>query len=68
MTNRKTYKPMLNLKIMRIRKRMTQTELANKVGVSQNSLSLYETGLRFPRRMILEKLAEILECDIRDIV
>ncbi len=53
---------------MRIRKRMTQTELANKVGVSQNSLSLYETGLRFPRRMILEKLAEILECDIRDIV
>ena len=68
MTNRKTYKPMLNLKIMRIRKRMTQTELANKVGVSQNSLSLYDTGLRFPRRMILEKLAEILECDIRDIV
>ena len=68
MTNRKTYKPMLNLKIMRIRKRMTQTELASKVGVSQNSLSLYETGLRFPRRMILEKLAEILECDIRDIV
>ena len=68
MTNRKTYKPMLNLKFMRIRKRMTQTELANKVGVSQNSLSLYETGLRFPRRMILEKLAEILECDIRDIV
>ena len=68
MTNRKTYKPMLNLKIMRIRKRMTQTELANKVGVSQNSLSLYETGLRFPRRMIFEKLAEILECDIRDIV
>lgn len=59
---------MLNLKIMRIRKGMTQTELANKVGVSQNSLSLYETGLRFPRRMILEKLAEILECDIRDIV
>ena len=68
MTNRKTYKPKKKKKIMRIRKRMTQTELANKVGVSQNSLSLYETGLRFPRRMILEKLAEILECDIRDIV
>lgn len=68
MKNRKTYKPMLNLKIMRIRKGMKQTELANKVGVSQNSLSLYETGKRFPRRMILERLAKILECDIRDIV
>lgn len=68
MKNQIKYNPMLNLKIMRIRKGMTQTELANKVGISQNSLSLYETGLRFPRRMILEKLAEILECDIRDIV
>ncbi len=68
MKNQIKYNPMLNLKIMRIRKGMTQTELANKVGVSQNALSLYETGLRFPRRMILEKLAEILECDIRDIV
>jgi len=61
-------KPMLNLKIMRIRKGMTQQELAKKVGISQNALSLYEVGGRFPRRGILDKLAEILECDIRDII
>ena len=63
-----TNKPMLNLKIARIKKGMSQAELAERVGISQNALSLYEVGKRFPKRSTFEKLAEVLECDIRDII
>lgn len=65
---RKDYKPMLELKVRRIRKGMNQTELAKKVGVSQNTISFYERGLRYPKKHTLDKLAEVLECDIREIV
>ncbi len=62
------YKPMIGLKVMRIKKGMKQADLANKVGISQNAISMYETGIRFPNRSNLEKLANALECDIRDII
>lgn len=65
---KKEKKPMLNLKIMRIRRGMTQVELAQKVGISQNALSFYEVGRRSPRMDVLYKLAEILDCDVKDIV
>lgn len=61
-------KPMINLKIMRIRRGMTQVELAAKVGISQNALSFYEVGSRSPRMDILYKLADALDCEIKDIV
>lgn len=65
---KKEKKPMLNLKIMRIRRGMTQVELAQKVGISQNALSFYEVGNRSPRMDVLYKLAEVLDCDVKDIV
>ena len=65
---KKEKKPMLNLKIMRIRRGMTQVELAQKVGISQNALSFYEVGSRAPRMDVLYKLAEVLDCDVKDIV
>ena len=65
---KKEKKPMLNLKIMRIRRGMTQVELARKVGISQNALSFYEVGNRSPRMDVLYKLAEVLDCDVKDIV
>ena len=65
---KKQSKPMLELKILRVRKGMTQADLAEKVGVSQNTISLYEAGNRFPRNSVLEKLAAALECEVKDII
>ena len=60
-------KPMLNLKIMRIRRGLTQVELSERIGVSQNTISFYEIGKRYPSYKILCKLAEVLNCEIKDI-
>ncbi len=68
MSEKKKYKPMIELKLIRIRKGLLQADLAKRLGVSQNTISMYETGNRFPSRTNLQKLAEVLECDIRDIV
>lgn len=68
MKKNKSYKPMIELKIMRLKRQITQAELARKIGVSQNTISLYEVGGRFPKRKNLDKLAAALECDVKDIV
>ena len=59
---------MMNLKIMRTKRKMTQKELGHIVGVNIKAISCYETGLRYPRRETLEKIADALECDVKDIV
>jgi transcriptional regulator with XRE-family HTH domain len=64
----KNYPPMTKLKIKRITAGLTQKELADKLGITSNAVSFYETGERFPRKKILDKIVEILECDIRDII
>lgn len=67
MKKNKSYKPMLELKINRIRKGLTQADLAQKVGVSQNTISMYESGLRYPKKSTIEKLAQVLNCQIEEI-
>ena len=62
------YEGMLNLRLIRTKRRMTQRELGSRVGVNSKAISCYETGLRYPRRDILKKLAEALECEVKDIV
>lgn len=43
-------------------KGITQRELANKLGVSQPTITQYETGARKPDIVTLKKLAAILDC------
>lgn len=62
------YVPMVELKKRRKSLGLNQTQLAERAGVSQNTISGYETGERFPNRNILEKLAKALECEIRDLL
>lgn len=62
------YEGMLNLKLIRTKRKMTQQELGNLVGVNRKAICCYETGLRYPRRDMLEKLADALGCEIKDIV
>ena len=43
---------------------MSQAELAEKLGVSQQTISKYERGTREPDNETLAKLAEIFDCSI----
>lgn len=62
------YEPMIKLKLKRIEKGFTQQELARRVGVSQNALSMCELGVHFPKKKTLDKLAEVLGCKIADLI
>lgn len=52
---------MLNMKLARIKKGMTQQELAEKIGVSSNiTVSRYESGKLDPPAKRLNKIADVL--------
>lgn len=65
---KKKYEPMMRLKLKRVERGLTQKELADMVGVGQGFISDYETGRYFPRKKVLDKLAQALECEVRDIL
>lgn len=52
------------LKSMRVRRGLTQSELASLVGVSKNAISDFETGRYFPRFEIIISLASELDCGL----
>ena len=47
---------------------MTQTELAELIGVSQNEISRRETGKFTPKTDKLLLIADALQCDIKDLI
>ena len=54
------------LRNARIAKHMSQTDLAEKVGVSLRTIQNYELGVRIPKsRSTYDKLAEALDMDVR---
>ena len=65
---KKKYEPMMRLKLKRVERVLTQKELADMVGIGQGFISDYETGRYFPRKKVLDKLAQALECEVRDIL
>lgn len=48
--------------------RMTQEQLAKKIGLSTMTIARYEAGSREPRATELKKMAEIFGCTIDDLV
>lgn len=58
----------INLLIKRKAAGMTQTQLAEAIGKTTNTVSSYERGERFPRWQTLNKIADVLRCDARDLV
>lgn len=58
----------MNLKQIRIRKGLTQSELASKCGVTQQAISQYESGYREPNLEMLKKLASALECTVDELL
>ncbi len=53
-------------KLLSLRKRysVSQTELAEAVGVSRKSIQYYESGERYPRGGVLAKLAEFFNVSV----
>lgn len=58
---------MNKIRIYRIRKSVTQKELAEKLGITQQMLSLYEKGESTPSVKMASKIAEELKEDVNDI-
>ena len=58
---------MEQIKLLRQRKGMTQKELAEKLRVSQQNVSRWETGEVIPRLNKLKLIAEALECTIDEL-
>lgn len=65
---RKRYPPMLKLTLKRKEARMTICELAEKTGLNYNTISQYENGIHNPRLKNIQKIADALGCEIKDIV
>lgn len=64
----KRYPPMLKLVVKRKEARMTICELAEKTGLNYNTISQYEIGVHKPRLENIQKIADALGCEIKDIV
>lgn len=56
-----------NLKKIRVEHHLTQIELANKVGVSKNTISGIEVGAFSPRLTTALSIAFVLDVPLRDI-
>lgn len=57
-----------NLKQMRKHKKISQEELAEKLGVSRQSISKWETGENFPSMQNIMCLCDIFKCKMNDLV
>lgn len=57
-----------NLKAERYRKNLTQTELAERVNVSESTISLLERGLQTPSVFLVYDIAKTFEIDINELM
>ena len=55
---------MLNMKLERIRKNMSQQELADAIGVKSHVVSRWETGVNYPSIENLLKVSEVLNVSV----
>ena len=54
--------PILNIKELRERKGLTQTQLADRVNVTKAAVSMWESGKSTPLRKYRVALCEVLGC------
>ncbi len=58
----------LEIKIARIRNKMTAEQLAERCGLGRDSISNIETGKANSHILTYKKIAEVLEIEVKDIV
>lgn len=57
----------MRIEEMRKHLKLTQKDVADKIGVSQACVAMWETGEAMPRADKLPELAKILGCSIDDL-
>lgn len=50
----------VNIKLLRVAKKLSQTQLAQLLNVNQTAVSQWERGVSRPRAAMLKKLADVL--------
>ena len=58
----------MNLGDLRRKKGFTQHDLAKMVGVRRETIARYELGERFPNKLMMQRLALVLDVDLMDII
>ena len=58
----------MNIKEMRIKRGLTQKQLAELLGVKQSNISRWEAGTFQPNATTLKKMADALNCRIDDLI
>ena len=58
----------LNIRNLRVQKGLKQKELADYLGIKQNTLSQYEIGIRKPNIYVLAEIAQLFDCSIEDLI
>ena len=57
-----------NIKYARTQARLTQTELANKIGVTHAAISYWENGINIPNVADCIKIADVLQISLDELV
>lgn len=58
----------MNIKEMRVKRNLTQKQLAELLGVKQSNISRWEAGTYQPNATTLKKMADVLNCRIDDLI
>ena len=56
------------IKQLRVERKMTQSELAELVGIQAKTQSCIETGRNFPSASVLEKYAHVFKIDVAEVL
>lgn len=59
---------MQELKQLRIKKGMTQQQLADRLGVDRTTVTLWELGINKPRADMLIKISNTFNCSVDDLL
>lgn len=56
------------LKELRLKRGLTQDELAKLLSINRTTVTLWESGVNHPRAAMLVKLAKVLRCTVDDLL
>ncbi len=58
----------MNLKEIRLKNEMSQTELAEKLGINRSTIAMIETGKNHLTVQMAKRVAEIFGCDWKELL
>lgn len=59
---------MNNIRMLRKKSGLAQTQLAEQMSVTQQAVAKWETGTSLPRADLLPKLADVLGCTVDELL